>query len=598
MYKTNKFTNKNNKGAAMLITVVLFLFLSMTIVIGIISPILKQASISKNIIYSKESFYLAEGAIEDALYRLKNTRSIDSGDTIVLNGYTTTINITSTANGKTINTISDRDGIIRKIQSNVTMGVGTAFNYGVQAGTGGFVLTGGARVNGNVYSNGDIIATNGVIITGSAVAANSSALSADQSNETPIPPDNNIKFRDASGTQDFAQSFQITGQAPINKISLYIKKVGSPSDITVRIVSDSAGSPSTNNMFSTQGTLSASLVSSVNYGWVDVVFPENPELVPGTTYWFVLDNSTQSSSNYYIIGGNTGYTNGSAKIGKYSGTWSATSPAGLDGYFKFYLGGLTSTIGSGSYVGSVVIGSGGIGDAYAHTVTGASVAGNLYCQSGGDNNKPCDTSRPDPSPQGYPISESNIADWKSEATAGGVISGDYTVGYAGATIGPIEITGNLVVNGGGILTLTGNVWVHGTVTVSGGGKIKLAPSFGANGGTIVSDGVVSLTGGGNMTGSGQTGSYLMVLTTSNCPKDPVCGGVDALILSGGAGAVILNAQNGEMTLNGGTGVKSATAYMIKASGGAIITYESGLADINFSSGPSGGWNISSWQEVQ
>ncbi|MFA5888667.1 MAG: choice-of-anchor R domain-containing protein [Candidatus Paceibacterota bacterium] len=589
--------NKYNKGAAMLIAVIFFLFTSMTIVFGIISPILKQATISKEVVFSKESYYLAEGALEDAVYRLKTGKTVSSGDTVVLNGYTATINVISTSEGKTINAVSDRAGIIRKMQSSVTTGVGTAFNYGIQTGTGGFNLSGGSRVNGNVYSNGDIIATNGVTITGSAIAANSSALSSDQLNDTPTPPTNNIKFRDTSTTQDLAQSFQVTNQGPINKVSLYIKKTGSPSDITVRMVTNSSGNPSTTNLFTTQGTLSASLVS-INYGWVDVVFPDNPELIPGTTYWLVLDNSTQSSTNYYTIGGNSSYTNGSAKLGKYAGTWNNTNPVGLDGYFRIYLGGLTSTIGGGTYVGAVVIGSGGVGDAYAHNVTGAQVAGNLYCQTGDDNNKSCDTSRPDPSPTGYPISDSNIADWKSEASAGGTITGNYTVGWAGATVGPTKITGNLVVNGGGTLTLSGTIWVQGTITLSGGGKIKLAASYGTKSGVLLSDNIVSLAGGGNLSGSGQAGSYLMVLTTSNCPIDSSCGGVDALTLSGGAGAVILSAQRGTMTLNGGSGVKAATAYLIKASGGAIINYESGLADVNFSSGPSGGWSISSWEEVE
>jgi hypothetical protein len=141
------------------------------------------------------------------------------------------------------------------------------------------------------------------------------------------------------------------------------------------------------------------------------------------------------------------------------------------------------------------------------------------------------------------------------------------------------------------------LWVQGTVTVTGGGKITIAPGYGTNSGVIVSDGIVSLAGGGNLTGSGQSGSYLMILTTSNCPLGPTCAGANALTLSGGAGAVILNAQNGTMILNGGSGVHEATAYQISASGGAVITYDSGLANVNFSSGPSGGWDVSSWQEV-
>ena len=131
MYKN---TNKNEKGAAILIAIILFLFISMTIILGMVNPILKQTAISKNIIYSKESYYLAEGALEDAVYRLKNNKNITSGETMTLNGYITTINITTTGSGKTIDTISDREGIFRKMQSQLIVGVGASFNYGVKTG--------------------------------------------------------------------------------------------------------------------------------------------------------------------------------------------------------------------------------------------------------------------------------------------------------------------------------------------------------------------------------------------------------------------------------------------------------------------------------
>ena len=70
---------KYDKGAAMLIAVILFLFVSSTIVLGITAPILKQARISTDLVRSKESYYYAEGALEDAFYRIKNGKSISSG---------------------------------------------------------------------------------------------------------------------------------------------------------------------------------------------------------------------------------------------------------------------------------------------------------------------------------------------------------------------------------------------------------------------------------------------------------------------------------------------------------------------------------------
>lgn len=589
-------------GQAMLLAVLFFLAITTTIVLGTATPILKQVKISNDTLKSKTTYYLTEGALEDALYRLKNNKNIVSGDTVVVNGYTSTITITTTSSGKTIETLTNRNGIVRKMQAQVIQGVGTAFNYGLQTGVGGFTLSGGSTINGNVYSNGPIVATNGVTITGSAIAANSSALASDQSNITPTPissctTSTCISYRNVSASQDVAQSFRVSTTSPLNKIRFYVKKNGIPSDSIVRIVTDSGGSPSTNNILSINGTLLASQVSGT-FGWVDVVFADNPALDPDVTYWVVLDNNSQHPSNNYQIGANTSYANGVAKVGAYNGTWNNTSPAGLDMYFDIYLGGFYSTLGGGSYVGSVNIGTAGIGDAWAHTVSGASVAGNLYCVSGTSNNKSCNTSRADPSPVGFPISEANIQEWKDQAEEGWTYNGNLTIGYQGTTTGPLVVNGNLIVNGGGLVTLTGTIWVKGNVTFSSGAGLRLSSAYGNSSGVLISDGYMTLTGGTAFSGSGQAGSYPLLLTTSSCPVGPSCAGNNALELSGGSGAVVLNAQEGTLRMSGGTSAKSLTAKEIIVDGGGSVTYEAGLANLNFSSGPSGGWNISSWKEVQ
>ena len=166
---------KYDKGAAMLIAVILFLFVSSTIVLGITAPILKQARISTDLVRSKESYYYAEGALEDAFYRIKNGKSISSGDTIITNGYTTTITISTASGVKTILAVSNRDGIIRKMQSQVVAGVGASFNYGVQVGLGGFVLENSSTITGNIYSGGPITGA-GNTISGDAVSSGSSGL--------------------------------------------------------------------------------------------------------------------------------------------------------------------------------------------------------------------------------------------------------------------------------------------------------------------------------------------------------------------------------------------------------------------------------------
>jgi len=550
-----------------------------------------------------QALNIAEAGIETAIWKLNNQSGYTGESNTSYGGGTYTISVTSIdANDKSIAVTayipnSTHPTATRIVKATASIGsTNISFRYGLQTGTGGFTMTGGATLNGNIYSNGDISATTGVHITGSAVAANPPALYADQTNNTPssIPSCTSstcITFANNSSTEDFAQSFKISSATPLNNIQFYIKKVGSPQDISVKIVADNSGSPSNSaGDLMMSGTLPASTVST-NFGWVTVSMPSNPVLDPTQTYWIVMDAGS-SSSKYYIIGANSGgYANGTAKIGKYGGTWSATSPSGLDGYFMIYLGGGTSMIGGNSYTTGVYVGTTSSDVAWAHQVMGATVTGPIYCQTGSYTNKSCDTSRSDPPPQSLPLSDNNIQDWKDDAVAGGVISGDYHVGSAGTTLGPKEITGNLLVDGGGTLTVSGTLWVQGTITMDGGGKIKLASSYGTSSGAIVTDGYVSLTGGSTFAGSGQAGSYPFLVTTSSCPVEAGCNGNDAIYLSGGAGTVALIAQNGDVHISGGSSLKQVTAKQVIMDSGATLYYDSGLISENFSSGPGGSWNF-------
>jgi fibronectin-binding autotransporter adhesin len=579
----------NQQGNVLIIVMVLFIVISLSIASGLVTPVLRAYRIAQNDVRSTRSYALAESGAEDAYYRILKGKQISSTETLTLDGHTATTTI-STIGGsqKTIVSQGDVQDAQRKISVVLTTGTGIAFNYGLQAGNGGMTIGGTSTISGNVYSNSSINASS-ASITGSAVAADSAALTADQSNETPIPPTNAITFRNSSSTQDFAQSFQISSTAPLNKVQFYIKKVGSPADATIRLVADNNGTPSTTTIPIGTVALSSGQVTT-SYGWVEAVFQSPPSLMTDTTYWIVVDNGSQHQNNYYMIAANTSYASGTAKTGSYGSTWTA---ANLDGYFRIYTGGIVSLVGGGTSVGGVTIGS----DAWATKVTGATVQGNLFCQTGQNTNKACNTARSSPSPQALPFSDSNLAEWKDEGAAGGTINGDYSVGGAGDTLGPKKITGNLTVGSGGTLTLTGTLWVEGNVTVTSGGKIVLPTGYAINSGKIISDGRVSVSGGGSA-GSGTPGSYLFIVSTSQCPNDPSCGGVNAITISGNAGAIAVDAQYGTVGLTGGAAIKAVVGNAISVSGGSVITYENGLASPSFSVGPSGAWEIQSWKETQ
>ncbi len=470
---------------------------------------------------------------------------------------------------------------------------GAAFNFGVLAGAGGFSLSGGSRVNGSVYSNGSIEAITGVSITGKATAANPPALAVDQANDSPDPipyctESTCIDFGKDSGREDIAQSFVVGSANRANSLQFYMKKTGSPSSITVRIVPDDDGAPADTTLM--VASISASAVGT-SFSWVSVPLPATPVLDPSQTYWAVLD-AGRNASRYYTLGANAGgYAPGSAAAGSFGRSWSSTSPSGLDGYFRLYLGGGTSMIGGNSYTTGAYLGTSVADEAWAHTIKGATMSGPAYCQESSSTNKPCDTSRADPAPAAMPVLDATIQAWKDEAAAGGTLPGDYSVGWEGGLLSARKIDGDLSVSGGGVLTLAGPLWVTGDVRLSGGSKVVLASSYGSRNGVIVADGTVSISGGSSADGSGQEGSYLFFVSQSACPAAAGCNGKPAISLSGGAGAVGLVAQNGTASVNGGTSVKTIAAKEVEMTGGATLSYDDRLQTSSFSGSSGPAWSI-------
>ncbi len=572
---------KTNKGAAMMVLVIFTLFISLTIIFGIVTPAVREFQVANYSFESKQTYFMAESGMEDVFYRIKNNRLVDASEVLTNGSTSTTTTITNVgSNQKEISSLADTNTFQRKVNMVLDAGVGTSFFYGMQAGIGGIVLSNTAGIIGNVYSNGPINASNSAYVTGSAVSANGQSPTVDQSNGSGVPSSDNI-FGNATSTEDIAQSFQLSATNYLSSAQLYIKKSGSPSSGVVTIRTSSSSRPS--GTILATGTLSSSLVSP-NYGWVNVTFTSSPQLTAGTTYWLTID-SASSSSNYYIIGGSpASYSSGTAKIGRVSSSTWAQLGSSTDLFFSVSTGGAFGSI------SGLIVGTSGTGDASSHSVTGSTVAGTIYCQTGSGNNKSCNTSQADPVPQNFPVSDQNIADWKDLALAGGTSSGLNLSGSTVQTIGPKKINGNITLSNNAILNTTGVLWVTGDVSISNSSKFRVDASMGANGGIIIVDGTVTTSNSAVFSGSGTTGSYMMVISTNT--------GNSAIQISNSAGSVILIAPYGGVMLSNTASANQITANRITLSNSATVTYNSGLVNAGFSTGPSGGWNVASWKEAQ
>jgi len=189
-----------------------------------------------------------------------------------------------------------------------------------------------------------------------------------------------------------------------------------------------------------------------------------------------------------------------------------------------------------------------------------------------------------------PISDQNILDWKAEAEAGGIHSGNYTLDDSTGSIGPKKITGNLTVQNNGTLTVNGTLWVQGNMLVDNNALVKLSSTYATSEGVIVVDGTITIQNNATFGGSGTSGSYLMALSTS--PS------TNAISLANNGGSVILYAANGTVNLSNNGTAKSLNGKFVNLSNNVEIIYDSGITNSNFVNGPSGGYEILDWREIE
>ena len=603
-------------------TVIFFLFISLAVVFGLTTSAISSAKISRDLIDSKKSYFLAEAGIEDAVHRIKTGKQISVEETINLDGQEAVINLTDINDDKEIISISDFSGLIRKIKTKLSISIGVEFFYGAHVGEGGIEMGQNSRIEGtggevgNIYSNGPIVGNNGAVITGSATVA--SGISEDNQARSLVCDQDQIVGQ-FNPEIDFAQSFQPSESKPLSKISLYIKKVDNPGDRDIRITTDFGGSPDQN--YIAKAKLLSSLVGN-DYAWIDITFSSPPNLVSGTTYWIVLD-AKKDANKYWVWckDNNQGYGNG---VAKYSEDWDDDPWIQITGdmTFKTYLG--TGV----SFIDEMTI----WGDARANSITNSQICGDAYYQTidvdslnflNNPSNPTCPDpltpgaafdDQPAPSIENMPISDGNIQDWENGAEAGGIIDGN--CGDNGVPecdipdddillLGPKKINGNLILTKKQTLVVKdGPLYFTGYIDIdsSHGATIKCDSSFGSKGCIIITDSWIHIENNAVFQGSGEKGSYIIFLSTlvgcTGGEQKPQCthhnGAID--IHNNATGAIFYS--TGSLAhLHNGVNITEITAYKLELGNTAVVAYEQGLINSQFSSGPSGSWRINDWSEV-
>lgn len=585
----------NEQGVVGILGVMIFSAIVVVIGSAMVTTSVLSLQQSQERLDSTQSIVNAESGVEDGLLQIKRNPGYGTTETTAEmtfdgdNRAQYTVETTDTESCKGVRQITAsgyHDTLVRRIRVDncPQPSVDADFAYALQAGAGGIIMGNNAEIIGSTYSNGNHVGENGANVTGDVWVAGAAAPDATPEHDPATVTE--FVFGNSSDPDviDVAQAFIAdTSQSDkLVKVSLKVKKFGSPPNATVRIVTDDSNQPSSNQIAG--GTLNASSVGST-LQFIDVSLTDPPTLTDGQKYWIVVDTSG-SASNYWAwaVGDDNGYPNGT---GKSSDRWKSGgpmtwSPVGKDFAFKAFMGSPPT------HAQNIDIG----GDVHANTITDLTVAGDAYFQTN-DGSTIAGSSFPgseDPPQKDLPITEANIIDFKTQAAAGGTFSGDVTIDLGESeTWGPLKIDGNLTVENGGILNMTGTLHVTGTMLFENNAIIKLDPGYGTDSGVIVGDGTVTISNNVIFTGSGIENSFLMLGTTSTAD--------DAIDVFNNASNIILAAPKGTIRLHNNAGANALTADRLVLDNNAVVTYVSGLNDINFTGGPGGSFTAGGWREV-
>ncbi|OGZ08684.1 MAG: hypothetical protein A3D65_01230 [Candidatus Lloydbacteria bacterium RIFCSPHIGHO2_02_FULL_50_13] len=586
-----------------MITLLFFMAISATIVVSATKAVSRELRTYQNIAESKFAYFAAESGVEDVVYRLHSSKKLGSTATIGLNGATSTIAITTTSGShKAVTATGTAATRYRQLDLDISKSGSSNFSYVAQIGGGGITHSGSGSFVGNVSVNGPVLSTgsgsfNGNVTVTATSPADTSAIQTTY-NANEVAGDS-----DLAPKNDLAQSFVAPISGKLTVVSLYMKRnatwSGSSYNATIRITADSGGSPATTALASGPGMNGN--FAATTHAWVNTVFSSPATLTEGQTYWIVFDAASHGTRNWSWGRSNANlYGSG---VAKYKNSWSTSgSWSDITGDMDFKV---TLTSGSSTITGAFITGTARAdsitsstiqGDAYYQNISGSSVSGTSYPGS------------PTQSPIPMPISSSTIAQWKTDAESGETYVGNYSHSSSDPTsFGPKKITGNLSLSGSGAFNVTGTLYVEGNITHSGSGAFQCDPEYGASSCIVIADSYIVRSGSGTIQGSGTTGSYILLLTTTkNCfgtgSPGPCAGSPaeSAISASGSGASVIFYSTDGQINLSGSGTMRAIAGHKLVYSGSGSIIYDPNILYTVFAptatSTAEGVWTINTWRE--
>ena len=137
-------------------------------------------------------------------------------------------------------------------------------------------------------------------------------------------------------TKRQAQGFQLTTAGEVTGVALYMKKnAGTTAELAIRIETDNAGVPSGTAV--TNGTTTLSAFTTTTYRYKYATFSTPPILNASTTYWLVVQHTTEGSGTSQYYWGSDDSSPGYATYNAASYASSAwTADTSKDQLFRIY----------------------------------------------------------------------------------------------------------------------------------------------------------------------------------------------------------------------------------------------------------------------
>lgn len=632
---------------------IIFLLAVSVLVITLYERTTQNISVTSRRINDPVTTSIAESGIEKAVYCLNNAAIVapdcprnaqgkyigETGVSVGKGSYTTSVSTSGQIT--TISVTATTPGLIggssKQIEATLTQAtsLNPSFQFGVQTGEGGITMSNNASVIGNVYTNGSITGTNGSSVTGDAILA-VSAPSTDATSDPAVVPLIPKNIGDAENTVYLAQKFISGVNDSVYSLDLKLAKHGvGPPAMTAYIYTDDNGAPDA-NISGTGQALDASFPydspGGWEGGWTNQVFNPSSILLQNTPYWLILKAASSNSSKYWTTvrsADDTTYTDGTAKIGSTLGSLGALN---YDIAFQINVGGQeptldVPTVGGNAY--SHIIKNTTVGKhAYYQALDGTVKAngGTATCSLSACTVSPCycHPASVDQPPQNFPISDAQIAQLEAVALAGGTVTCSPTCLIpTGSSIGPKKYIGNVSIDNGAIVTLTGTIWVEGNFITSNNSILQLSAGYGTENGIIIADnpndkvnsGTITFSNNGDLRGSsnasctGPTNAKRCsdglnennsCATASDCPMNSIMAismnadpamSISAISVANNLSAGVLYAQYGLASINNNATLKEVTAQKLSLANNTSIKYMTGLASAIFSSGPGASWQL-------